>query len=248
MFIDLVGKKFGPFEVIERDISKSNSNGKAAYWISKCNLCGSLKSYRSDVLRKRCPASCGCFAARICIGDRFGHLVVISEENHKPTRSKHWLCRCDCGKDVIRTSKYLNTYSNGSCGCSHNPTGMNSPAFKGCGELYASIFNRIKRGAATRNLIFQVTIEQLWKLFKDQDAKCALSGIPISFGKYSRTTVGEPCTASLDRKSSQQGYVLSNIQWVHKDVNIMKNKYSQERFLDLCQAICEYNCHSSKCG
>lgn len=243
MIINLTGKEFGPFEVIGRDTSKNNrnNNGKAAYWTCKCKLCGSLKSYRSDLLRKRCPASCGCAFVKIRVGDKLGHLTVVKEFNGKPSRSKHWSCQCDCGKTVIRTSRYLNTYSHGSCGCSRNVTGVHSLAFKGCGDLYASIFNRIKRGAVRRNMEFDITIEELWKLFQDQDERCALSGLSISFGKYSRTDLGEPCTASLDRISSEEGYLSKNIQWVHKDINIMKNKFSQEGFIGMCKTIADHN-------
>jgi len=241
--IDLIGKKFGPFKVVERDTSKDvrSVKGKAAFWICKCEFCGSFKSYRSDVLRKRCPASCGCFTVKMRVGDKYGHLTVLEEFNGKPSRSKHWLCECDCGKTVIRTSNYLNAYKYGSCGCFRNPTGMDSPAFKGCGKLYASIFNRIKRGAVKRNLQFEITIEELWKLFQDQDEKCAISGMPISLGQYSRTNKGKPCTASLDRISSEEGYLSENIQWVHKYINIMKNKFSQDDFIKMCKTISEYN-------
>lgn len=242
MLIDLVGKEFGPFEVICRDVSKnmSNTNGKAAYWICKCNLCGSSKSYRSDILRKRCPGTCGCAAIRITPGERFGHLIVVKRHFDKPSRSCHWICKCDCGKEIIRTSSYLKTYSNGSCGCFHNPSGMDNPAFKGCGELYASIFNRIKRGAVRRNLNFNIAIEDLWQLYQKQNGKCAISGLPISFGKLSRIN-SKPCTASLNRILSENGYVKNNVQWVHKDVNIMKNKLSQSKFVELCKTISKYN-------
>ncbi len=240
--INLVGKSFGPFEVIERDISKNTQNkNKAAYWICKCGLCGSFKSYRSDVLRKECPTSCGCAAIKIRTGDQFGHLTVLKNINAPSSRSKQWMCRCDCGKDTVRTSNYLKIYPNGSCGCFWNPSGMESPAYKGCGELYASIFNRIKRGAVKRKLKFDVTIEELWKLYLDQNRYCSLSGLPISFGVYCRSDKGKPCTASLDRISSEIGYTLDNIQWVHKDINIMKNKSSQDEFIKMCGTIAKYN-------
>ncbi len=115
-------------------------------------------------------------------------------------------------------------------------------------EICTHLFLTVSKEAVTRNLEFSVTIEELWKLFEDQGAKCSISGLPISFGKYSRTDIGKPCTASLDRISSEDGYLRGNIQWVHKDVNIMKNKLTQEYFIDLCKIIAERNCHGSKCG
>jgi hypothetical protein len=48
-------------------------------------------------------------------------------------------------------------------------------------------------------------------------------------------------TASIDRIDSSKGYILGNIQWVHKDVNFMKRTYSQEYFVKMCKLITE-NC------
>jgi hypothetical protein len=44
-------------------------------------------------------------------------------------------------------------------------------------------------------------------------------------------------TASLDRIDSSLGYVRGNVQWLHKDVNWMKNTLDQDRFIELCKAI-----------
>lgn len=44
-------------------------------------------------------------------------------------------------------------------------------------------------------------------------------------------------TASLDRIVSTKGYVEGNVQWVCKMVNIMKNVYDQEDFINMCKKI-----------
>lgn len=49
----------------------------------------------------------------------------------------------------------------------------------------------------------------------------------------------EEGTASLDRIDSSRGYVEGNVQWVHKDVNFMKQALSQERFVELCTLVAE---------
>lgn len=71
----------------------------------------------------------------------------------------------------------------------------------------------------------------LWKLFQGQKGRCALSGLRISF---------EEKTASLDRKDSSLGYLKTNVQWVHKDVNLMKNHFSDERFREICYLVCQH--------
>lgn len=49
-------------------------------------------------------------------GKRFGRLTVISKTTPK-RRSTRWLCRCDCGKEVVATSTNLRNGNTKSCGC-----------------------------------------------------------------------------------------------------------------------------------
>jgi hypothetical protein len=48
-------------------------------------------------------------------------------------------------------------------------------------------------------------------------------------------------TASLDRIDSSKGYIEGNLQWVHKDVNIMKMDLSQVEFIDYCVKVALYS-------
>ena len=49
-------------------------------------------------------------------GDRFGRLTVIEEEPRKK-KSRYFLCRCDCGKEVSTKLIWLTTGQSKSCGC-----------------------------------------------------------------------------------------------------------------------------------
>jgi archaellum component FlaC len=42
---------------------------------------------------------------------------------------------------------------------------------------------------------------------------------------------------SLDRIDSKLGYIEGNVQWLHKDVNYMKQEYSQEYYIDICKKV-----------
>lgn len=50
-------------------------------------------------------------------GRRFGKLVVLKREQNEPKKHARWLCRCDCGKEVIIQSHCLIQRSQQSCGC-----------------------------------------------------------------------------------------------------------------------------------
>jgi len=47
-------------------------------------------------------------------------------------------------------------------------------------------------------------------------------------------------TASVDRIDSSIGYVMGNIQWVHKDINKMKSDFSQELFIAWCGLVASH--------
>ena len=48
-------------------------------------------------------------------------------------------------------------------------------------------------------------------------------------------------TASLDRIDSKLGYILGNIQWVHKQINEMKMDLAEVDFLRWVKIIAEYH-------
>lgn len=101
------------------------------------------------------------------------------------------------------------------------------------GVLRESFVNKLKTGAILRNIEWNLEYEYLAKLLKNQNFKCALSGIEIQ-AKGSQKN-----TASLDRINSEKGYIVDNVQWVHKDVNFMKQKFNQEYFISMCKTIAD---------
>lgn len=155
----------------------------------------------------------------------------------------HWKCECVCGKIVERRQDYLlRAAPSASCGCKHprRNKGELHPTYKGIGDLNGHYYGTLERNAMTRNLEFEVSIEYLWELFLRQDKVCALTKIPLCFQSQKDKIAGADQTASLDRIDPVLGYVEGNVQWVHKDVNWMKNNYSQERFLEICRLVTQY--------
>lgn len=99
----------------------------------------------------------------------------------------------------------------------------------------ARYFDSLKHGALRRNINFEITIDDLWYQFEKQNGRCSLSGLDLKFPMFGEKATKQ--TASLDRIDSDLGYIKTNIQWLHKDVNKMKWELSQERFLELCKTI-----------
>lgn len=91
---------------------------------------------------------------------------------------------------------------------------------------------RIKCGARTRDLTFNLTPKEAWELFLKQEGKCALSGVAIIIDERNGLI-----TASLDRIDSGKGYSIENVQWVHKDINVAKMSMQNQEFIAMCIAV-----------
>ena len=161
--INEIGNKHGKLLVIDR---ADNINNRAA-WICKCD-CGNYITVIGKELRNGHTKSCGCLRKEKAIeilkkytetgkfigvdltGKKFGKLRVIKEvdsvKNSYNKNVRRWLCKCECGNEVIVKHVYLTTGDTLSCGC------LNSK-----GEMY--IENLLKNNNI--NFIKQFSFEDL---------------------------------------------------------------------------------------
>jgi hypothetical protein len=139
--------------------------------------------------------------------------------------------RCvECGNEFITTPQKLISKHTKSCGC------VAKGKRKGTDIVSGDYFRIMKEGAKRRKLQFDITIEYISNLLKSQKFKCKLSGLDITTS-YNRKVKEQ--TASLDRIDNSKGYIEGNVQWVHRDVNWMKQDFQEEYFFDLCKRIIE---------
>ena len=108
-------------------------------------------------------------------------------------------------------------------------------------KKYSLNYPRLKTNNRNKQLGYDpcdFDMKYLWELYVQQNKKCALTGLDIEMKLKDETAYdGYRQIASLDRIDSKHGYCIGNVQWVHKDVNIMKNKFDQDYFLYICKLI-----------
>lgn len=141
----------------------------------------------------------------------------------------------NCGPQKIRrvlnrwgidTSKSPNSRSRGR--------GKNHPSWKGYQDIPHGFFRKAKDGAKTRNLEFNITIEQIWEIYIKQNKRCIFSDEDLKFDSFGSAYDGN---ISLDRKDSSKGYTKKNCQLVTKRINIAKADMTNDELIELCLKV-----------
>lgn len=176
------------------------------------------------------------------IHDKINNWEIVDSKLIRKFGRYYIKVKCTCGSNILKDLPKSHLKSKLSKGCEKCSRFHTS---KGVGLLSGEYWSLIRSGANKRNLDFNITIDHAWNLYLLQGKKCALSGLNIIFEPNcvhnKKVDNRKKRTASLDRIDSSKGYVLGNVQWVHKDINLMKNKFNQDYFLKICKLICKKN-------
>jgi hypothetical protein len=178
-------------------------------------------------------------------GTKHSHLT-IEDFAFRPSISKshtgQWvtISRCECGNERRATPADViagRAKTCGKLGCEffHKIRAENGKkaGFTGHEEIYGCRWAAWRLGAESRNIPFNITIEEAWAKYIEQNKCCAITGLPIAFGN----SWNRKFTASLDRIDSSDHYHLENIQWVHKRINLMKSNMTGEELEFWCRAV-----------
>jgi len=179
------------------------------------------------------------------IGDKFHRWTVIGKYRIQDRRYVVPV-QCECG--TISTARLSHLLAGKNTGCKHCATKINYPSsrkmrsdivtHKGVYNSWlTSIERNSKRGfIVTRDLEVSITLEDLYNQLEKQDFKCALTGIPLNVLDVNKNK----SNASVDRRVNEIGYTKDNIQWVIKDVNLMKNRFNEDYFIEICNKITNF--------
>jgi hypothetical protein len=171
-------------------------------------------------------------------GLRFNRLQVVSLEG-KRNKRYYWNCICSCGNKKTVASNHLTLGRIQSCGCFWDESLkiLAKNRRTGSKNISGQYFSTIRKNARTRNIEFAVSVDDLQNLLDNQKFKCSLTNIDLIMELQD----SKLNTASLDRIDSSKGYIISNLHWVHKDVNKMKMDLPLKRFIEMCKLISENN-------
>ena len=164
-------------------------------------------------------------------GQKFGRITVISLISNDGGKNI-WACVCECGKNMSVQARLLldpgRSIKSCSCARASNCEWKIIPPY---------LWNSIRRRSKQRSIEFKLTKEYCENLFLLQNKRCALSGVDLMFGRSRENTT---TTASLDRINSDLPYEEGNVQWIHKDLNRIKNIFSNDEFINWCKLIADF--------
>lgn len=181
-----------------------------------CEVCGtSFKKRLRDVKR-----TAHNYCSNKCRG------IGMLNNGGRNTNESRVLTNCDnCGKGIIRYNpKGARVFCSSECDYKKGYTG----------EISGAYFSSVRNGAKSRDMVFDITKEDIWEQFLKQERRCALTDIELFWQDGFK---GDRGTASVDRKDSEIGYTKENIQIVHKDVNRMKSNFDEAYFIEMCGKI-----------
>lgn len=120
-FIDLTGKKYFRLTVMGQHKKRDRTN--KILWDCICE-CGTESVVLGLNLAGGRVKSCGCYGNEcrankkvdLC-GKKFGRLSVLSEDGRNKDGNVMWLCKCDCGNEIITSVRNLVRGDTHSCGC-----------------------------------------------------------------------------------------------------------------------------------
>lgn len=189
-------------------------------------------------------------------GCKWGQLTAINpvEQPSHINRQKpnqFWLFQCECGNTKVLDPKDVRRTKNPtlSCGClriqiiqNRKPKYFKDTSLMQISDNYMKYhkINGERAGRKERNILFKLTKQDLWDQWVLQEGKCKYTNIDLLIN-FTSTTLYKQCTASLDRIDSSKGYEIGNIEWVHKKINIMKNKFTKPEFIEFCNLVTKNN-------
>lgn len=183
------------------------------------------------------------------IGTKFGLWTIISDEvKVGSNRALYQLCQCACGNIQWKSLISLRSGTSTRCKRCGNRTFLTENGEINLNSMIATFYKHIVNGIKSRKKIqeleFNITPEYLEMLYEKQNHKCALTGLPLEPDITKKATQQN---WSLDRIDSSIGYVEGNVQWVHKDINMMKGLLPNDYFKEMCCRVAEQNGYS-KCN
>lgn len=204
------GQQVGASTVLDPEVRIQRGNGMVRAARMRCE-CGTEYTRQLKVIFKNPDTeSCGCDAGYYAdrTGKQFGSLTALRMVRDKPRKTWQgmwWLCKCECGKEVIVDGGKLAEGLLKSCGC------LNFGPRQGyaAGEAaFNKLLLRYQNGAAVRGLAWELSRDDFAQLTSLDCCYCGMAPVAVI---RSGPTSGAYIYNGVDRINNAEGYILGNV-------------------------------------
>ena len=238
-FIDLTGKTFGQWTVLEYL--------GGCEWDCQCS-CGERREVNGSNLRSGRSKRCGICSGREqpMLGRVFGRLTVLRQvesQRYESPDGRHrytrlmWACKCSCGnpEEVVVSGDHLRNQGTKSCGCLRSEAaqqrrthGMTVDGPDGGPMPEYQMWARAKRRAEVDGLPFDLDPTEI-----NIPDCCPVFGWPLEIGDGA----SQNTSPSLDKLDPAKGYVQGNVWVISHLANRIKNNATLEQLEAVTSAL-----------
>ena len=232
--IDEKGHRYGRLLVLEHAEKKYQHGTTAANWWCQC-ACGNKVVIRGVNLRRGATKSCGCLKGELIsksltidiTGHRYGRLVAVERASSNKHHFATWLCKCDCGNEVVVVGNHLRNGNTKSCGCLQRELARESHLLPEGVAAFNTLVRSMRASAKKRGYEWKLTKKQVAHLTKQP---CHYCGAVPSQALHPSECNGAYIYNGLDRVDNSKGYTVDNVVPCCSGCNYMKRAMTLNEF------------------
>lgn len=171
---------------------------------------------------------------KLAPGTKINRLTIIKYDHSDSRNRRHYLCRCDCGKEKTIQGSLITSGNTKSCGCLGIEARANRIKLPDHGGCVNNLILQYKRGARDRGLEYNLTRELFVELIYMPCDYC--NRPPSNFKTTKNDSVGI-FYSGIDRIDPTKGYTKDNVVPCCKMCNRSKNDRSKEDFLNWVKSV-----------
>lgn len=177
-------------------------------------------------------------------GNKYGRLTVLKRVENNKHGTTRWLCKCDCGKEIITNGQSLRNGQTKSCGC------IIAGKKRSGDTVYLKLLRLTKWQSKKNNIPFELTLDEIKKIVHQNCSYCGRKPY-IERKAYHRTRYTKgPDTDEIilingiDKIDPSKGYTLSNSVSCCKYCNRAKSDLTIAQFKELIKLIYNKICQN----
>ena len=172
-------------------------------------------------------------------GVRSKKLLAVSFHSRIKNKTL-WLCKCDCGNEIVIPIDAVNRGDRKSCGCLHVFPDNKNPTLAPSNLL----LRNYKKSSKERGIIFKLSHKEFISITQENCHYCGIEPRQqISDRKRSRLNPNNKpyIYNGVDRKNNALGYILSNCVPCCKICNRAKREMSYNEYKEYIERIISFN-------